>query len=66
MTTTGTVRALVVLVELDYGLDPDNQDPAPNGNTNWPVHSLPDWANNVDPALNCWILTNPVGTDPKA
>jgi len=46
----GVLRALIILVELDYA-DPDD-DPVLDGTEHWPVHALPIWANNLDPNLN--------------
>lgn len=65
MTATGTVRALVVLVELDYGPDHLDLDPALSGNVSWPVHSLPDWADNGDPTLNLLDPDEPDGDGPQ-
>lgn len=65
MTATGTVRALVVLVELDYGPDHYDLDPALNGNANWQVHSLPEWADNIDPTLNLLDPDEPGGDGPQ-
>ena len=46
----GVLRALILLVELDYA-NPAN-DPVLGGTEHWPAHALPVWANNSDPNLN--------------
>ena len=46
----GELRALVILVELDY--DDPLDDPALDGTDHWPAHDLPDWVNNLDPHLD--------------
>lgn len=55
MTTSGVVRILIVLAEVEYispGVDPT----PPGGTTGWPAHQLPTWAN----SLCDW--DEPVGT----
>ena len=56
----GTLRALVILVELDYA-DPTD-DPAPTGTQNWPLHALPDWLNKPVPDQNLFDCNVPTGT----
>lgn len=64
MTASGTVRALVVLVELEYHPDSTHLDPQPNGNDSWPVHGMPDWVDNPDPTKNLLDHEEPMG-DPQ-
>ncbi len=39
---TGTVRILIIFAEIDYDVNPAN-DPNPNTNADWPLHSIPSW-----------------------
>src|SRR5690349_12238967 len=45
MPTSGVVRILLVLVEVDYANPTD--DPMPNGSATWPAHQKPVWVDNV-------------------
>lgn len=65
MTASGTVRALVVLVELEYHPDSTHLDPQLNGNDSWPIHALPDWVDNPDPTKNLLDHEEPVGGGPQ-
>lgn len=49
---SGTIRALVVLIEMEYHPDSTHLDPHLGGSDSWPAHALPTWVNNPDPAQN--------------
>jgi len=61
MPASGMVRALVVLVELEYLPGATNPDPFPNGTSVWPAHALPTWVGNVDPTQNLLDHDPPLG-----
>jgi hypothetical protein len=45
----GTLRILFVFIEIDYDI---GIDPNPNGTDEWPIHSIPVWADNLlDPEV---------------
>lgn len=44
--TRGTLRVLVVLVEVDYQTPGEPDPTGTNGYPGWPAHSLPTWVNN--------------------
>ena len=49
----GSLRILVLLVEVDYEHIED--DPTgPKGDPHWRAHSLPDWVDNLDPSRNAF------------
>lgn len=59
--THGTLRILVVFLEVDYA-DPEDDPTPPNGTPGWPAHSLPTWVDNPDPAQNLFDWDVPTGT----
>ena len=63
--TRGTLRVLVVLVEVDYQ-SPGEPDPTgTNGYPGWPAHQLPVWLDNTDPSENLFdseVLPSPQGS----
>ena len=42
----GTIRILVLFVEIDYDVKPE-KDPQPDGHPTWAKGKLPDWADNL-------------------
>lgn len=63
--TRGTLRVLVVLVEVDYQAPGEPDPTGPNGFPGWPAHQLPVWLDNADPTENLFdseVLPSPQGS----
>lgn len=61
MTTSGMVRALVILIELEYHPDSTHRNPLPNGSAYWQPGTLPTWVDGPNAAQNLFDANPPVG-----